>query len=83
MIISHDSGFLDAVCSNIIHYHKKQLHYYRGNLHDFVEKYPPGRTYYTLSDEVVKGEETRDVQSWSQATDWTSKWLVGSSRRRR
>ena len=54
MIISHDSGFLDAVCSNIIHYHKKQLVYYRGNLADFVEKYPPGRTYYTLSDDVVK-----------------------------
>ncbi|GAA5898100.1 hypothetical protein JCM6882_003327 [Rhodosporidiobolus microsporus] len=54
MIISHDSGFLDAVCTNIIHYHKKQLHYYRGNLNAFVEKYPPGKTYYTLSDEVVK-----------------------------
>ncbi|GAA6034117.1 hypothetical protein JCM8097_000704 [Rhodosporidiobolus ruineniae] len=54
MIISHDSGFLDAVCTNIIHYHKKQLHYYKGNLAKFVEKYPPGRTYYTLSDEVVK-----------------------------
>ncbi|GAA5996681.1 uncharacterized protein JCM10292_003132 [Rhodotorula paludigena] len=54
MIISHDSGFLDAVCSNIIHYHKKQLVYYRGNLAKFVEKYPPGKTYYTLSDEVVK-----------------------------
>ncbi|GAA5856828.1 hypothetical protein JCM8547_008863 [Rhodosporidiobolus lusitaniae] len=54
MIISHDSGFLDAVCTNIIHYHKKQLHYYKGNLNAFVEKYPPGKTYYTLSDEVVK-----------------------------
>ncbi|BGO99720.1 [NU+] prion formation protein 1 [Rhodotorula toruloides] len=54
MIISHDSGFLDAVCTNIIHYHKKQLVYYRGNLAKFVEKYPPGKTYYTLSDEVVK-----------------------------
>ncbi|GAA5874427.1 hypothetical protein JCM16303_005850 [Sporobolomyces ruberrimus] len=54
MIISHDSGFLDAVCSNIIHYDKKQLHYYRGNLAAFVEKYPPGKSYYTLSDDVVK-----------------------------
>ncbi|GAA5923873.1 hypothetical protein JCM1841_001420 [Sporobolomyces salmonicolor] len=54
MIISHDSGFLDAVCTNIIHYEKKQLHYYRGNLAAFVEKYPPGKSYYTLSDDVVK-----------------------------
>lgn len=54
MIISHDSGFLDAVCSNIIHYDKKQLHYYKGNLAAFVEKYPPGKSYYTLSDDVVK-----------------------------
>ncbi|KAM0790998.1 hypothetical protein ACM66B_004298 [Microbotryomycetes sp. NB124-2] len=54
MIISHDSGFLDAVCTNIIHYQKKQLHYYQGNLAKFVEKYPAAKTYYTLSASVVK-----------------------------
>lgn len=54
MIVSHDSGFLDAVCTNIVHYQKKQLHYYQGNLAKFVEKYPPGKSYYTLSSSVLK-----------------------------
>lgn len=54
MIVSHDSGFLDAVCTNIVHYQKKQLHYYQGNLAKFVEKWPAGKAYYTLSDSVVK-----------------------------
>ncbi|SCV69597.1 BQ2448_2617 [Microbotryum intermedium] len=54
MIVSHDSGFLDAVCTNIIHYQKKQLVYYKGNLAKFVEKWPAGKAYYTLSDSVVK-----------------------------
>lgn len=36
MIVSHDSGFLDAVCTNIVHYQKKQLVYYQGNLATFV-----------------------------------------------
>ena len=29
MIVSHDSGFLDAVCSNIIHYEGRKLRLYR------------------------------------------------------
>jgi hypothetical protein len=29
---SHDSGFLDAICTDIIHYENKRLVYYKGNL---------------------------------------------------
>ncbi|KAL8281105.1 hypothetical protein RQP46_006463 [Phenoliferia psychrophenolica] len=54
MIVSHDSGFLDAVCTNIVHYQKKQLVYYQGNLAKFVEKNPAGKSYYTLSASVIK-----------------------------
>ncbi|KAM0753090.1 hypothetical protein T439DRAFT_299360 [Meredithblackwellia eburnea MCA 4105] len=54
MIVSHDSGFLDAVCTNIVHYQKKQLVYYQGNLAKFVEKNPAAKSYYTLSSSVVK-----------------------------
>jgi elongation factor 3 len=32
LIVSHDSGFLDAVCTDIIHYESKKLVYYKGNL---------------------------------------------------
>lgn len=49
VIVSHDSGFLDAVCTDIIHYETKKLAYYPGNLSKFVERKPEAKTYYTLS----------------------------------
>ncbi len=36
-IVSHDSGFLDAVCTDIIHYEQRKLKYYHGNLSEFVK----------------------------------------------
>lgn len=32
LIVSHDSGFLDEVCTDIYHYEQKKLVWYRGNL---------------------------------------------------
>jgi elongation factor 3 len=32
LIVSHDSNFLDTVCTDIIHYEQKKLVYYKGNL---------------------------------------------------
>ena len=32
LITSHDSNFLDDVCSDIIRFHRQQLHYYPGRL---------------------------------------------------
>ncbi len=43
MIVSHDSGFLDAVCTDIIHYHNRQLRRYKGNLSHFVEAVPAAK----------------------------------------
>ncbi|MBW0475024.1 hypothetical protein O181_014739 [Austropuccinia psidii MF-1] len=54
LTVSHDSGFLDSICTDIIHYQNKQLVYYRGNLSKFVEKYPAAKSYYTLSASLVK-----------------------------
>lgn len=54
LIVSHDSGFLDAVCTDIIHYENKKLVYYKGNLSEFVKAKPEGKSYYTLSDSLVK-----------------------------
>lgn len=53
LVVSHDSGFLDNICTDIIHYESKRLVYYRGNLAKFVEKHPPAKSYYTLSASVV------------------------------
>ena len=36
LVVSHDSGFLDNICTDIIHYEKKRLVYYRGNLQKWV-----------------------------------------------
>ncbi|KAI9693368.1 MAG: hypothetical protein M1822_005364 [Bathelium mastoideum] len=50
LIVSHDSGFLDEVCTDIYHYESKKLVCYRGNLADFVKVKPEAKSYYTLSD---------------------------------
>ena len=49
LIVSHDSGFLDAVCTDIYHYEQKKLVCYKGNLNDFVKVKPEAKSYYTLS----------------------------------
>lgn len=54
LIVSHDSGFLDIVCTDIIHYENKKLAYYKGNLSEFVKIKPEGKSYYTLTDSNVK-----------------------------
>ena len=54
VIVSHDSAFLDNVCTYIIHYESKKLVYYRGNLSKFVEKRPEAKSYYTLAATTVK-----------------------------
>ncbi|KAJ3505144.1 hypothetical protein NLJ89_g7564 [Agrocybe chaxingu] len=54
LIVSHDSGFLDNVTTDIIHYESKKLVYYPGNLSAFVEKHPEAKSYYTLAATTVK-----------------------------
>ncbi|KAF8558036.1 hypothetical protein OG21DRAFT_1456501 [Imleria badia] len=54
LIVSHDSGFLDNVTTDIIHYESKKLVYYPGNLSAFVEKHPEAKSYYTLEASSVK-----------------------------
>ncbi|RUP48432.1 armadillo-type protein [Jimgerdemannia flammicorona] len=48
MIVSHDSGFLDNVCTDIIHYESFKLRRYKGNLSEFVKKVPEAQSYYEL-----------------------------------
>ena len=48
MIVSHDSGFLDNVCTDIIHYENRKLKHYSGNLSEFVKVRPEAKAYYEL-----------------------------------
>ncbi|KAJ7683243.1 P-loop containing nucleoside triphosphate hydrolase protein [Mycena rosella] len=54
LIISHDSGFLDNVTTDIIHYETKKLVYYPGNLSHFVAEHPEAKSFYTLAATSVK-----------------------------
>ena len=49
MIVSHDSGFLDAVVTDIIHYENRKLVLYPGTLSDFVRVKPEAKSYYELA----------------------------------
>ena len=49
LIVSHDSAFLDEVCTDVYNYENKRLVCYKGNLSDFVKKKPEAKSYYTLS----------------------------------
>ncbi|KAJ0404196.1 hypothetical protein P43SY_002039 [Pythium insidiosum] len=54
LIVSHDSGFLDTVCTNIIHYENRKLKTYKGNLSEFVKQKPEAKTYYELEAAAFK-----------------------------
>jgi elongation factor 3 len=55
LCVSHDSGFLDTILTDVLHYEKnKKLKHYRGNLEEFVRLRPESKTYYTLSTTALK-----------------------------
>jgi len=54
LLISHDTKFLDAVCTNILHYENLKLKVYKGNLSDFVKTKPEAKAYYELSSDLVE-----------------------------
>ncbi|KAK5991186.1 [NU+] prion formation protein 1 [Cladobotryum mycophilum] len=55
LIVSHDSGFLDNVTTDIYHYEpNKKLASYKGNLAAFVNLRPEAKSYYTLSASQVQ-----------------------------
>jgi elongation factor 3 len=49
IIVSHDSGLLDTVCSHIIQIENLKLHMHHGNLSQFVAKVPEARSYFEIS----------------------------------
>jgi len=48
VIVSHDSKFLDTVCTHILHYEHRKLVCYKGNLAEFVKQKPEAKAYYEL-----------------------------------
>jgi elongation factor 3 len=48
IIVSHNSGFLNNVITDVIHLNRFKLRRYRGNLETFVKQVPEAKSYYTL-----------------------------------
>ncbi|KAI0781440.1 P-loop containing nucleoside triphosphate hydrolase protein [Trametes elegans] len=48
IIVSHDSGFLNNVITDVLHINRFKLKVHRGNLENFVKAVPEARSYYTL-----------------------------------
>merc|ERR1711939_655507 len=48
IIVSHDSGFLNNVTTDILHLNRFKIKRYPGNLEKFVEFVPEAKSYYTL-----------------------------------
>jgi elongation factor 3 len=57
---SHDTGFLNEMCTDIIDFQDRKLHQFRGTpknvLGEFVEKYPEKKGYFELKNDVTKFE---------------------------
>jgi len=51
IIVSHDSAFLDTVCTNMIHIDKYRLNFYKGNLSYFVSQVPSAKAFFELKSE--------------------------------
>ncbi|TYZ68942.1 hypothetical protein PybrP1_008695 [[Pythium] brassicae (nom. inval.)] len=49
LLVSHDTGFLDSVCTDVLHYESKQLVLYPGTLAHFVTLHPEAKHYYELA----------------------------------
>nr|ANN11961.1 elongation factor 3 [Puccinia helianthi] len=49
IIVSHDSSFLDNVCTDILHLNRFKVKRYPGNLQAFVQRVPEAKAYYELS----------------------------------
>eukprot|EP00933_Yihiella_yeosuensis_P038534 TRINITY_DN32466_c0_g1_i1.p1 TRINITY_DN32466_c0_g1~~TRINITY_DN32466_c0_g1_i1.p1 ORF type:complete len:529 (+),score=121.34 TRINITY_DN32466_c0_g1_i1:87-1589(+) len=54
IVVSHDTGFLDKVCTNIINVKQRKLKTYKGNVTDFVHRVPDAKSYLTLTNERQK-----------------------------
>jgi elongation factor 3 len=48
LLVSHDTKFLDNVCTDILHYEQRKLVTYHGNLSAFVAQKPEAKSYFEL-----------------------------------
>ena len=54
IMVSHDSGLLDDVCSHILQFDNLKLHTHLGNLSEFVKKVPEAKSFFELKSSKTK-----------------------------
>eukprot|EP00947_MAST-08B_sp_MAST-8B-sp1_P005959 g5959.t1 len=54
MIVSHDTAFLDKTVTQIIHFDNLKLKNYKGNVTDFVARFPWAKSYFELGSTTIK-----------------------------
>ncbi|CAJ1336721.1 unnamed protein product [Effrenium voratum] len=51
IVVSHDTSFLDKVCTHVINVKQRKLKTYKGNITDFVRRCPEAKSYLSLTSE--------------------------------
>lgn len=54
IMVSHDSGFLNDCCTDILQIDRLKLHTFRGNLNKFIELNPEARAYFSIKESKLK-----------------------------
>lgn len=54
IIVSHDSGLLERVCTHIIQIENLKLKLHKGNLSEFVKKVPKAKSYFELKESKLQ-----------------------------
>jgi len=54
IMVSHDSGFLNDCCTDILQIQRLKLKQYRGNLNAFMELNPEARAYFAIKESKLK-----------------------------
>jgi elongation factor 3 len=54
IMVSHDAGFLNDCCTDILQIDRLKLHQFRGNLDRFISQNPDARAYFSLKESKLK-----------------------------
>jgi len=54
IMVSHDSGFLNDCCTDILQIQRLKLRQYRGNLSSFIEANPEAKSYFNIKSSKLK-----------------------------
>ncbi len=54
IMVSHDSGFLNDCCTDILQIERLKLKKFHGNLNKFIESHPDARAYFSIKESKLK-----------------------------